>query len=260
MAISDSTQDSADLPSKKPKARKSELSAPSNTQPEPKRLKSKKTPKESKSSGDEGNPVRTRAKKEKKMKKRKREADEQSDDDHGGTDVEKKAKKRPKRDKKTEPDVATTMGVASKKRKNKTGFPDPMEDNTLSDQAQKCLAYAFLQIHRPSKWKFNKARQNWLIRNIWSKEMIPELHLPLALAYLGKVQGGVRENLLQSCRATMEPPETEKLPESAEAAPVPAPAQPALPSELEDAKKLRARALIDLLGSPESDPQNTKPS
>lgn len=34
------------------------------------------------------------------------------------------------------------------------------------------LEYAFLQMNRPSKWKFNKARQNWLIRNVWNPEAV----------------------------------------------------------------------------------------
>jgi len=86
------------------------------------------------------------------------------------------------------------------KRKNKTGFPDPGDDNSLSEQSKKCscphlplciltdpnpqaLAYAFSQFRRPGKWKFNKARQNWLIRNIWSSETVKIILLNL-LIYL----------------------------------------------------------------------------
>lgn len=79
-----------------------------------------------------------------------------------------------------------------KKRKNDTGLPDPTEDAALSDQARKgavpvffvpsssslpsifnsALAYAHDQFNDPGSWKFNKARQNWLIRNLWSGEAV----------------------------------------------------------------------------------------
>ena len=65
-------------------------------------------------------------------------------------------------------------------------------------------------MNRPSRWKFNKARQNWLIRNVWSSEavslfsldvwfddkmlyQVPEIYFPLVLRYLANVQGGCRE-------------------------------------------------------------------
>ena len=34
------------------------------------------------------------------------------------------------------------------------------------------LSYAYLQLEEPSSWKFNKARQNWLLRNVWSEEAV----------------------------------------------------------------------------------------
>jgi hypothetical protein len=90
-------------------------------------------------------------------------------------------------------DADAASGTTKKtKRTNKTGFPDPNEDAALSDQARKgvhfplnvpsetnnqtvlplALAYAFAQFHRPSKWKFHKARQNWIIRNVLSGESV----------------------------------------------------------------------------------------
>ena len=27
-------------------------------------------------------------------------------------------------------------------------------------------------MNKPKKWKFNKARQNWIVRNIWSPEAV----------------------------------------------------------------------------------------
>lgn len=82
-------------------------------------------------------------------------------------------------------------GPPKKKHKNRTNFTDPREDTQLSTQSRKgahysvalakldgflllstALEYVFTQMNRPSRWKFNKARQNWLIRNVWSSETV----------------------------------------------------------------------------------------
>ncbi|KAF9452212.1 hypothetical protein P691DRAFT_661563 [Macrolepiota fuliginosa MF-IS2] len=97
-----------------------------------------------------------------------------------------------------------------KKRKNKTSFPDPEgdDDTGLSDQARKALGYAFSQFHDPTQWKFNKARQNWLVRNFWSTNSIPEKYEDLVIQYLSAVQGNTRENLIKACRAAMDDTDT----------------------------------------------------
>ncbi|KNZ80060.1 hypothetical protein J132_07940 [Termitomyces sp. J132] len=190
---------------------------------------------------------------EKKSKKRKREV-ERSVDDHDPEDSEKKAKKKLDRAEESQSDPANTSDVVAptKKRKNKTGFPDPDEDVSLPEQSKKCLAYAFLQFHRPSKWKFNKARQNWILRNIWSSEMIPETHLPLAYGYLMKIQGGVRE----SCRTALENHKTEAtlsekadLVDGASADTKSTTMIPPTSSAAESTKEIRAQELIDLLST-----------
>ncbi|RDB23187.1 hypothetical protein Hypma_009611 [Hypsizygus marmoreus] len=208
--------------------------------------------------GDEA----TAKKEEEKKRKRKREMDSSeavSDHDAVDKDSRKKKKKRSKGSHAAkEPEVDTSTDLPEKKkRKNKTGFQDPNEDTSLVEQAQKSLAYAFLQFHRPSKWKFNKARQNWLIRNIWSAETIPEAYLPLVMAYLAKVQGGVRENLIQSCRAALEPPKLEIPQAELETADTAEPAPPPLPApvkslENDKTKLSRAQALLDILNSPQT--------
>jgi len=84
-----------------------------------------------------------------------------------------------------------------KKHKNRTIFSDPREDTQLNAQSRKgayhnvaiarlegisrlsstALEYVFTQMNRPSRWKFNKARQNWLIRNVWSSETVSRTFL-----------------------------------------------------------------------------------
>ncbi|KAG5353180.1 hypothetical protein C0989_009557 [Termitomyces sp. Mn162] len=77
---------------------------------------------------------------EKKSKKRKREV-ERSVDDHDPEDSEKKAKKKLDRAEESQSDPANTSDVVAptKKRKNKTGFPDPDEDVSLPEQSKKSL-------------------------------------------------------------------------------------------------------------------------
>ncbi|KAI0824617.1 hypothetical protein BC628DRAFT_389840 [Trametes gibbosa] len=104
-------------------------------------------------------------------------------------------------------DVAAKKKAAKKpkRRPRNTDLPDPTDDETLSGQAQKALLYAYTQFEEPDEWKFNKARQNWLIRNVWSDEAIPDKYLPTATKYLEGVQGGAREALIKSCQEALEP-------------------------------------------------------
>ncbi|THH17616.1 hypothetical protein EW146_g3232 [Bondarzewia mesenterica] len=125
------------------------------------------------------------------------------DEEPGGGDASKTTKKFKKR-KALFQDIEginTEKKAAKKRRKSGlTGLPDPEEDESLSEQAQKALTYAFIQFAHPSKWKFNKARQNWLLRNMWSEEMVPDVYMTLITRYLTNVQGGVRENLIKTCQ------------------------------------------------------------
>ncbi|PIL36832.1 hypothetical protein GSI_00522 [Ganoderma sinense ZZ0214-1] len=150
------------------------------------------------------------------------------------TDVKLSSSKKGKKEKKRkqsedEGDMARPKEKSKKKRKHgsSSGFPNPSEDESLNDQARKALEYAFTQFEDPDRWKFHKARQNWLLRNIWSDETVPEKYVPLATRYLQGVQGGARETLIKACREALEPPkpaaanaetvEQEILPESLEA-------------------------------------------
>ncbi|KAL4265601.1 hypothetical protein AB1N83_000148 [Pleurotus pulmonarius] len=121
-------------------------------------------------------------------------------DEHTTTPKPKKKKKK-KRD--PSPSHEAEMTEEPVKKKRKRSKPDPSEDETLSEQARKALIYAHSYIRYPDSWKFNKARQNWLIRNIWSEEMIPETYFPMSMKYLSSVKGGIREALIQACKALL---------------------------------------------------------
>ncbi|KIY67331.1 hypothetical protein CYLTODRAFT_397227 [Cylindrobasidium torrendii FP15055 ss-10] len=178
--------------------------------------------------------------KEKKSKKRKRELAEAAD---------------------APPEAIPNPEPPAKKRRNKTGFQDPSGDSELTDQAQKALEYAFMQFRKPKKWKFNKARQNWLVRNYWSSEQVPDAYTPLVIQYMLKMQGGAREGLVKSCETHLAPPKpknvdvtsTSESKDSTEAKSTEEKdATPIVVADAPPASAQRARALLDALTSPTS--------
>lgn len=138
-----------------------------------------------------------------KKKSRKGKEVDQSNEEQETTVTAKKSKKEKKRKRGDQPDdeavTVTDDGPPAeapkkkKRKRGKTGFPNPEEDESLSEQARKgkrpisavhfifdltqnlgdpALHYAFCQFDDPTSWKFNKAKQNWLIRNIWSQQAV----------------------------------------------------------------------------------------
>ncbi|CAE6457369.1 unnamed protein product [Rhizoctonia solani] len=92
-------------------------------------------------------------------------------------------------------------------------YTNPLTDKTLSDLTQRGLAYAYQYTQHVSltsdseraakqAWKFNKARQNWLLRNITDPTVIPDSYLPISLIYINSIQGGARNELRKTCKAT----------------------------------------------------------
>ncbi|KIP09172.1 hypothetical protein PHLGIDRAFT_126477, partial [Phlebiopsis gigantea 11061_1 CR5-6] len=175
---------------------------------QPKAKKKKRKAKEESTVGQEDTPASNdvdEPKRKKKSKGKEREADTST-----ATTVvedEVKTKKSKKRKDRKDEAVAETANEEDRprkqkkrKRESKSSLPDPERDGELSDQAKKALSYAYSQAEEPSSWKFNKAKQNWLLRNIWSEESIPDTHVALTNKYLAGVQGGVRETLIKTCR------------------------------------------------------------
>ncbi|KIK08541.1 hypothetical protein K443DRAFT_85301 [Laccaria amethystina LaAM-08-1] len=189
------------------------------------------------------------------VKKKRKAEGEQQVDTSTGEPLKKRKKHRRDAMEEAEKDTrdATAEAPPKKKRhKNRTGLADPREDTVLSNQARKGLEYAFLQFHRPSKWKFNKARQNWIIRNVWSAENVPEMYLPLVIKYLTNVQGGSRTKLIETCQSILDKPHKPEAenPEEKPALKVHVPAP--LPVEVAAVGDERARAqtLLDVLALP----------
>ncbi|TBU32047.1 hypothetical protein BD311DRAFT_786023 [Dichomitus squalens] len=153
---------------------------------------------EGKADGDvdaEERPATTLKRDRKKKDKKKRKDADDGEEEEGEAAPKKKGKKK-------------------RKRSSASGFPDPTEDESLSEQARKALEYAFTQFEDPGSWKFHKARQNWLIRNIWSEEAIPDTYIPLATRYLQGVQGGARETLVKTCQEALQPPQLSTIDEN----------------------------------------------
>ncbi|KAF8559082.1 hypothetical protein OG21DRAFT_1600676 [Imleria badia] len=78
-------------------------------------------------------------------------------------------------------------------------YSNPAIDETLSEPSRRALSYAYERCLGSKVWKFNKARQNWLLRNVWSEQAIPESYIPLMIGYLDGLRGGAREKLIEEC-------------------------------------------------------------
>ncbi|KAG8716117.1 hypothetical protein FRC11_009166 [Ceratobasidium sp. 423] len=102
-------------------------------------------------------------------------------------------------------------------------YTNPLTDEALSDFAQRGLAYAYQyaqhvslasESERAAKrpWKFNKARQNWILRNITDPTIVPDSYLPISLTYVVSIQGGARDDLKKTCKTTKKQAKTSKAP------------------------------------------------
>ncbi|KAG2058939.1 hypothetical protein BDR06DRAFT_875433 [Suillus hirtellus] len=156
-----------------------------------------------------------------KKKKKKRKAEEQLEETPDSKPFKRKKDHRP-------PDLSST---------------DPSVDESLSNQSRKALSYAYARFEDPPNWKFNKAKQIWLIKRLWSEEMIPEKYFALVTKYLADVKGGIRDNLIQMCNSVV-----------ASETPDPVTSESAVsPADLSDGgspvttKVMRARSLLGAL-------------
>ncbi|KZT12920.1 uncharacterized protein LAESUDRAFT_689896 [Laetiporus sulphureus 93-53] len=157
---------------------------------------------------------------------------------------EKHQRRKRKRDTDVQEDGSTTKEHKKKKRKQ-----DPNNDESLSEQARKALHYAFTQFDDPVSWKFNKARQNWLIRNVWSARAITDEYMTLLQRYLANMKGGARDALIKSCRDMLEDQPTSDVAvgSTEQAAAKPSDVEPSNPTGDIEIKRSRASALLAVL-------------
>ncbi|KAK7695615.1 hypothetical protein QCA50_000251 [Cerrena zonata] len=192
-----------------------------------------------------------KSKKEKKEKKKVRISDvveEAPNNKDVLTSEDTSPPKKKRKDKKTSSDKRESRKKDREENESKSrrkakdiDEADPEGDEELNDQARKALGYAYLYVTKREQWKFAKARQNWLVRNIFSQEMIPEKYLEHANQYLQSVQGGVRENLLKLCREATVEVTSDPQPETAEG-------QTAeVPKPEDSVRRIRAQTLLTLL-------------
>ncbi|KAI0080720.1 hypothetical protein K474DRAFT_1695572 [Panus rudis PR-1116 ss-1] len=196
----------------------------------------------------------------KKRKEKKKSVEEPKNPEEPSNKKLKKEKR-----KKSNDDAVTSTSKGSddrspdkgKHKAKKTANPeDPDEDQSLGEQARKALSYAYSYVHNRSEWKFNKARQNWLIRNIWSQESIPDNHVSIANKYLESIQGGVREAFIKTCRETLTVPTSQPEQSTTTSTDASAPIDESAsktPSIVTDSiKQTRARDLLAILTEEES--------
>jgi len=145
-----------------------------------------------------------------------------------------------------------TEGHPPRKRKKfkQPTHPDPSEDPDLTEQSQKALTYIYFQSTSPETWKFNKARQNWVIRNVWTSK-VPDRYVSMVVEHLFKVQGQARETLIESCNAlisgsSLESPGTQPGTNEKSSSEN---ASPSTPEATSNEKKKWAETLLDALTS-----------
>ncbi|KAG8690188.1 hypothetical protein FRC09_012097, partial [Ceratobasidium sp. 395] len=92
-------------------------------------------------------------------------------------------------------------------------YTNPLTDASLPELSQRGLAYAYQyaqHVSLPSDtartaqqaWKFNKGRQNWIIRNVTDPAVIPDSYLALTMVYVDSIKGGARDALKKACKTT----------------------------------------------------------
>ncbi|SJX61795.1 uncharacterized protein SRS1_12779 [Sporisorium reilianum f. sp. reilianum] len=131
--------------------------------------------------------------------------------------------------------------------------PDPNTDLRLSDQAKQAIQYAQVYTKDKSQWKFNKAKQNWLLRNALSvppsdydaalarrqgesadaadgadaedaeeaeegENFVPDDFVAVVTAYLTSVMGGARQRLIESLKEAANAPAVAVAPSQPEVA------------------------------------------
>ncbi|KDQ17201.1 hypothetical protein BOTBODRAFT_53355 [Botryobasidium botryosum FD-172 SS1] len=113
-----------------------------------------------------------------------------------------------------DPVPGESRAKVKKHKKNKKGgseYPNPEKDESLSEQGRKALSYVIsydASREDPSSgiWKFNKARQNWIMRNICDANAVPDSYFQYALKYVQSIQGGARKSLVNHCQTILAPP------------------------------------------------------
>ncbi|XP_022129167.2 uncharacterized protein C7orf50 homolog [Pieris rapae] len=125
---------------------------------------------------------------------------EDHDSDSGSEVKSKKPKKKKKQ-------VAPVEGTTENGKKQKKSIRQMKKERHAQRQAEvelaakdqlksQCLNYLSQWKHDKQNWKFMKAKQVWLYKNKFSKQLLPENSWPLLLEYFESSQGNIRKMLL----------------------------------------------------------------
>ncbi|CCG81281.1 Putative uncharacterized protein [Taphrina deformans PYCC 5710] len=103
-------------------------------------------------------------------------------------------------------EIAEKKARANKqKKKAKTKTKRSKKDEADSKAAQTAaLEYLSLYCAARSEWKFSKPKQNYLLKNTYSDEMIPDDRFTNLLTYLHGLQGGARERCLETAEGLID--------------------------------------------------------
>ncbi|KAI8326158.1 hypothetical protein GQ54DRAFT_140145 [Martensiomyces pterosporus] len=68
-------------------------------------------------------------------------------------------------------------------------------------------AHAYLKLWSEDRlsWKFNKAKQLWVVRHLYVESQLPSAMFDIAVKYLGESKGVLRDNLIKEAKLVCEP-------------------------------------------------------
>lgn len=140
------------------------------------------------------------------------EAERPAADDAGDLEDPSPTKKKKKKRKDQTADEEDVAGEKPARTSKK--YPDPVKDETLNEQSQKGLAYAH-SYATSSDWKFNKARQNWLMKHVYDPAVVPDEYLRMVFHYLKSIKGQALEHLRKTSQSIVDSPTSQEPADSA---------------------------------------------
>ncbi len=128
---------------------------------------------------------------------------------------EKSQKKEEKRQRKNQDFIDAAQPKTTPIDETPTEEPTPVE--TIAEEEQKApeiseidqrdaaLAYLSMFIHQKEQWKFQKAKQIWIIKNMFKVHLFDDKQFDeMVCAYLENLQGQARSNLTEKAKSMVE--------------------------------------------------------
>ncbi|KAJ6655964.1 hypothetical protein lerEdw1_004549 [Lerista edwardsae] len=91
-----------------------------------------------------------------------------------------------------------------KKLMRETGVVTKKAESTKPSGSELALEYLTRWSENPKEWKFQKARQTWLLLHMYDQDKVPDEYFSVLLRYLEGLQGSARTVTVQKAEAFMQ--------------------------------------------------------